>query len=386
MKRRTSSVRTKGGSRLNPLKSDPTRLATLRRAFTVELLKELDTIKAEVYKLIAVEDIFGLRQTGPIHPLDLFKPPTRNRQFAYETSEGKVKRFRAWIRQQFDMKLTGRSQEELWRVYIQRGYEAGATRAFKEASQSTKSVSSQSLIDSSTVHLSGPISLFGKSSFTIPGGLSPLSGKTSQIPPLSFPAQIMGQGDAARSSLLSGVTVEKVKLLAGRTFSEMEDMTSRMATKMSRRLADGFVRGDTADKIAKDMANEVDITKGRALTIVRTELTRAHAEGQLDALEGLGYEDVTASVEWTTSRLSTVCELCQPLEGVVLKISEARGMLPRHPNCLCSWTITGEETGQKQRVSKPTIDRAIKSSLEEAGQTKQDWGPGKTISKKRPQV
>ena len=48
------------------------------------------------------------------------------------------------------------------------------------------------------------------------------------------------------------------------------------------------------------------------------------------AFEALGVEELGVAVEWATAGDEAVCELCEALEGVVLKIEEARGMLPRH--------------------------------------------------------
>lgn len=72
------------------------------------------------------------------------------------------------------------------------------------------------------------------------------------------------------------------------------------------------------------------------------------------------------------------CPLCQPLESVVLKIEEARGAIPRHPSCRCSFVPAnvGEPKGTTRRVnfgegtqeigqkkSKSEIEKAIKTSV-----------------------
>lgn len=51
------------------------------------------------------------------------------------------------------------------------------------------------------------------------------------------------------------------------------------------------------------------------------------------------------------------------MEGVVLKIDEARGMLPRHPNCRCALVPAnvGEETDDQKR-SKTSIQSAVRVS------------------------
>ena len=72
---------------------------------------------------------------------------------------------------------------------------------------------------------------------------------------------------------------------------------------------------------------------------------RAHNEGQLEAMEGLGAEEVGVAVEWSTSGLGVTkrgypspCKVCAPLKGIVLSLKEAHGLLPRHPNCVVGET------------------------------------------------
>ena len=111
-------------------------------------------------------------------------------------------------------------------------------------------------------------------------------------------------------------------------------------------LADGIVRGDSPRKVARDMSKKIDkITKTRAVTIARTETIRAHAEGQLHALEQLGVKKLGVDVEFTATMISQeppvfekrVCPRCRELFGKVFTIQESHGIIPVHPNCRCSW-------------------------------------------------
>jgi len=115
------------------------------------------------------------------------------------------------------------------------------------------------------------------------------------------------------------------------------------------------------------------IGKERAKALARTEIIRAHSEGQLDSLEQLGVEQVGVAVELATSGYN-VCEKCKKLNKVVLTLAEARGVIPVHPNCKCSWipaNVGEDHRGQKRNYS--SIKNAIERSLGK-----------KRISKKRP--
>jgi hypothetical protein len=208
-----------------------------------------------------------------------------------------------------------------------------------------------------------------------------------------------------RSSFTRPVSIERVKLLASRAFNELQGVTDDMATRIQRTLADGFIKGDSPWTIARDLNNDVDeLGKVRSARIARTEVLRAHNEGQLDAMENLGVEEVGVAVEWSTSGLGITgrgypspCELCAPLEGAVFSLKEAHGMLPRHPNCMCAWmpANVGESTEGQQRTRQRiirAIDRSIsaerprskKRSLAQQRKKTKWTGASKKLSRSRP--
>jgi len=131
------------------------------------------------------------------------------------------------------------------------------------------------------------------------------------------------------------------------------------------------------------------------MAVARTEIIRTHAEGQLDAFERLGVTEVGVMAEWITADDERVCPLCKSLDGVVLKVKEARGLLPRHTNCRCAWTPANVgEDESKQKRSKSAIQKAIDASYgaESSKRTIAEqkllssWGGAdKLISKKRPE-
>jgi len=106
--------------------------------------------------------------------------------------------------------------------------------------------------------------------------------------------------------------------------------------------------------------------------------------------------------EWQTAGDERVCPLCEPLDGTVMTIEEARGLIPRHPNCRCMWVPAnvGEKVDKKRHWTKAQketqIDKSLKRELpkktragEKVPQTvaeakrRSSW-PGKTLRPKRP--
>lgn len=264
-----------------------------------------------------------------------------NTRWQFATSSEQVQAFQAWLKQQLASTLRNQTEEELWHRYALAGYLKGAGRAFDDVNAKRRSLTIGADDDSKK-------------------RLDFYNGSREQF---------------LRDSFARPVAVDKVKLLAGRSFDDLEGVTDQMSLRMSRTLTDGLVEGKSPRDIGRDLAEEVDLGMERALTVARTEIIRTHAEGQLDAMEALGVEQVGVAVEWSTTGDDKVCEECEPLEGVVLDIDEARNMIPRHPNCRCAWVPAnvGEDSKDQTR-SKSGIEAAFKES-----------GLDERVSKSRPE-
>lgn len=287
-----------------------------------------------------------------------FDPPNvtnvENLRWIFSTASEKVKAFLGWIKAKVDFHILGTTQGEQdahwWDQYLKDAMLRGRGRAFDDA-----------------VRKAGQ--------GTMPG--------TEQ-----------SKMDFLRGAFSSPLPVERAKQLAGRVLTDLKGVTEAMATDMSRTLLDGLARGDNPRKIGQDLTDAVDgIGKKRGELIARTEVIRAHAEGQLDGLQQMGVEAVSAMVEWSTAGDARVCPLCAPLEGTVLLLPEARGLIPRHPNCRCSWlpANVGESTkGQKRSLG--SVGGALIASIKaesKRGTVKErirasKWaGAGVKLSKRR---
>jgi hypothetical protein len=110
----------------------------------------------------------------------------------------------------------------------------------------------------------------------------------------------------------------------------------------------GVAAGKSADEIAADIRDFSDgVPKARADVIARTEVTRAAAEGQLDAYGRLGISELTAdtSFELRTQGKNS-CPECVALEKLgPMPVEKARGRIPVHPNCKCRWKVVRALSG-----------------------------------------
>lgn len=291
----------------------------------IDMRKRFNRLAAEIRKLVVEQDAFGLK-----------RPFTFNAyQFAFQADDKKMDAFKKWLQQQIDMgilEVSDYENNQPWTAkYIQASFQKGLKRAYTDASPQV--IQSDSFYQGSEAQ-------FLASSFNLPESMS------------------------------------KVQMLFTRAYDELEGVTSTMSVKMGRVLADGFLKGNGPEDIARDLVDEVEISKSRAEMIARTEVIRAHAEGQLEGFKVLGVDEVGIMVEWSTAGDDVVCEECEPLEGVVLTVEEAHGLIPRHPNCRCTYVPALKDQPEKGQVRiLESIQSAFEKSLD-AGNP--DWG-GKNI-------
>jgi SPP1 gp7 family putative phage head morphogenesis protein len=235
-------------------------------------------LKGKINRLLIDEDAFGLK---PINQpfLQENQEGVSNQRFSFGTEPEQMAAFESWIQEQIEEGILDgvtreNAEDAYWQVFAEAGYQQGAGRSFNDVRK----------------------------------------------PALSTGADVSDffQGtreEFLRQSFGRPVAVRKLKVLAGRTFTELKGASTALSTALQRSLTDGLAQGKNPRVIAKELNKLVDVGERRAETIARTEIIRAHAEGQLDALEELGVTEVGVMVEWSTAGDERVCPLCQPLEG-----------------------------------------------------------------------
>lgn len=310
----------------NATRLDPTRSLTERRAYAIGLRKVFKRLADAVTALLDRELI-------------------ANSRWGYKTNEQAADEFEAWLETRVQAELMSPSEAARMRRYLKRGFEKGAARAFHDVNKLRRR---------------------NKQLVTLPDARA---------------VGVESRREAfMRSAMQRAVALEKLTAVQSQALAEVRGMSQELVAKGRRSLVDSLVRGLTPQETAERLRRTLKVSLGRAETIAFTELTRAHAEGQLEAMEQLGVERVGAAVEWSTT--GKPCPLCAPLDGVVLKPSEARGMLPRHPRCKCAWLPAniGEER-RKQIRGKYRIDKAVEQSAKRGGD---DFDTAKPVSRKRP--
>lgn len=302
------------------LRRDPSRTTMLRKRFLRELAKRFAVLKREITQLIYTEDALALEDTTPLN--ERLTENAARQRWQFLRSDQKIGAYRDWLQGQMDSRILSLdSTGSAWTgAYVKSAYKQGLLNAFMAARRGK-------LGDPSSDFYTGSMTEFLRSAF---GG---------------------------------GVAIEKLDLLATRTYEGLKGVTTQMSTQMSRVLASGIADGKNPYQLARQLNEEVGFALSRAARIARTEIMHAHAEGQLDSFDRLGVEELGILAEWSTAGDDRVCPLCAPMEGAIFTIKEARGMIPRHPNCRCTYIPANVNEKEKGQVrSKSGITAAIRES------------------------
>lgn len=185
------------------------------------------------------------------------------------------------------------------------------------------------------------------------------------------------------SFLSRAKSTNAVDVLANRQYSFLRNMTLDTSRILRDELQNGMRQGLSVQDITDRVVKRTDkITRARARTIVRSEITYAHAEATLNTYQQLGVQNVTVQVEWTLNVHGGAdpCPRCKGNAGRVLSIDDARGLLPLHPNCQCGWVPvetkkrkTGKAFVEDFRTELQSLQPALDKLTKERQQSMFAW-------------
>jgi SPP1 gp7 family putative phage head morphogenesis protein len=127
--------------------------------------------------------------------------------------------------------------------------------------------------------------------------------------------------------------ISKPWTLDKRTFSDrIWKQKTDLVSSLQTHLTQSVMRGEAPDKAIKAIAKDFDVSRAQAGRLVMTESAYFASKGRHDTYIALGveYYEILATLDFKTS------ELCQSLDGEVLKVSEYEAGVtapPFHPNC-----------------------------------------------------
>ena len=343
---------------MNPLRLDPTRTSRLRAQLNSAMMARFNQFKKELQELLIKGNELGfkmpehrtLTETQWLRKLGI----TANVAWA-SPSEKQVAELKKWLAfktGQLFLKQEDQDSTQTWLgQYIKQVYQRGLKRAWDDMKRPT-----------------GPL------------GLPKEAGQAYQ----------KGQvAEFMRQSFGGPIPVERVNILTTRAFNDLEGITNDMNKIIVRTLIDGMTNGLNPRTVGAELNKIVGGYKNRGTAIARSEMIRAFNEGALDGLENLGAKAIGVMVEWSTSGMGITakgnpspCKKCAPLANLVLTIEEARGLLPRHPNCMCS--LIPANVGEKSDKQIRDATR-IRAAIVQSARGDTRWlGRKKKIASRRP--
>jgi SPP1 gp7 family putative phage head morphogenesis protein len=264
---------------------DPSKTAQVVRQYRAETRRKLEEIRKAIVKAIDQRDVFGLRRGLMLHAE---VPPEKS--WSLLDLPGKNKAFAKWIgetmKKYFLEDVGAGDQTPAWiQKYIRGAYGKGAADALAKMSKEER-------------HL----------------------------------AQL-----SVQNLINTPFHRERIGQLFDRNFTELQGFSHSMSTNLQRIVADGLMKGDNPKAMARALSQRVGVDRARAERIVRTEVIRTNAEAQLNTFDRFGRKEVQLDAEWITAGDDSVCPECDAMAGQIFSIDEARGLIPLHPNCRCSW-------------------------------------------------
>ena len=197
---------------------------------------------------------------------------------------------------------------------------------------------------------------------------------------------------AAPVTLLPEAALEQIVLgtRSGPVRAVLERRAGDAAEQVSRELIRGVAEGWDARVVTRRVVAISDMEQHQALTIVRTEMMRAHREGVRQDL--LRSPDAAQGWTWVAQLDKTSCAVCWAFHGRTFTSSEP---MPTHPRCRChlvptaglpNGVATGAErfttlsTRQQDWVLGPAAGRAYRDgriALADVAGTADHpiWGP-----------
>lgn len=119
----------------------------------------------------------------------------------------------------------------------------------------------------------------------------------------------------------------------GRTFSDrIWSKKKELVCSVQKELTQGLLRGDSPRKITDAIKSKFNVSRYQAGRLVHTETSYFNAISEKQAYQDLGVE----KIEILEALDSHTCEICQPLDGMVIPLAQYEPGVtvpPFHPNC-----------------------------------------------------
>lgn len=155
------------------------------------------------------------------------------------------------------------------------------------------------------------------------------------------------------------------------------ERAEKLGYSIENQMRQAIIRGDSYNKVADVIAQELDISFKSAKTLVATELRTAETTATIHNAEKLGYN----ALKRQSCHDNHVCKICQEMDGTIYPVGTVRaGDFMLHPNdrCVLVEVLIDEDGKQlenpfEQEAKKYVEDRA-KANRERTKAIREKYG------------
>lgn len=270
------------------MSADPSQTKTTRHRFAERLRGVFASVNAQARRDIVSGDVFGLRaspMTINATAGDDPKPVTL-RDMRYESPDSMIQRFIEWLRRQLERLrspiFTASSNEYIYAAY---------TRGIRNTHAALRD-----------------------QGVDVPAGVD------------------------VDELVESAVYANELQTLYTRAENEWDGVASKTTQEISRELAAGLAADASPTELSRRVSDRIDaVGKKRSTDLAHAEVVRAAAAGALRRAKRVGVDKVAGRAEFVAVDDERTCPICEDLDGNEFTIVEARGMIPQHPRCRCTW-------------------------------------------------
>jgi SPP1 gp7 family putative phage head morphogenesis protein len=154
-----------------------------------------------------------------------------------------------------------------------------------------------------------------------------------QIVEANVPKSVVRPSFVVPTAVPTEQIVNQVWCVDGKSFSDrIWQSKKKLVNDLSKTLSDTLMSGENGFKAAEKVAARMGVDESAAYRIVRTETAHAQIAGQTDKYKELGFRN-------GIFKATDPCDECGELDGQLFSLEEIKTLIPRHPNCECSFLI-----------------------------------------------
>jgi hypothetical protein len=264
----------------NPLRTDPTLMASNRRRLLAEFRRRLARLRSDLRAFLVGDDALAV---SGWRVLD---------------AAGRLQAFTDWLDERLTFHLL---RGDWWEPHVRDAFTRGASRVYDDVRRAA---------------LRDPAQHAG--------------GKQEFVRSL-----LARQGFGLVANALG--PLERLGLLFGQFATAVRSLVAFVAGRASQAMPAVLAAAASPEKVYRAVTEQVAAAGSKVAAIVTTELTRGYAAGALAGMGALGIVRTQARVEWRTA--SNPCPLCAAMAGRTFTLEQAEGKIPAHTGCRCAWQV-----------------------------------------------